>query len=87
MCPVWSVHGLPLCALWRAVFLSVLFFLLTQSQGWINFISLSDGLRHLFGDYNPSSLFMYCVIYDLEGSNDANPQDAKLTLVGEIFFP
>jgi hypothetical protein len=37
--------------------------------------------------HNPSSIFMCCVIYDLEGSNDANPQDANLTLVGEICFP
>jgi hypothetical protein len=38
-------------------------------QGWISFISLPDGLRHLFGDHNPSPLvaplFMCCVIYDL----------------------
>jgi hypothetical protein len=54
------------------------------SQGWINFFLLPDGLRHLFGDHNPSSLFfMCCVIYDLERSNDAYPQDANLTLVGE----
>jgi hypothetical protein len=50
------------------------------------------GLRHLLGDHNSSSIFIYvlcdicCVIYDLEGSNDANPQDANLTLVGEICF-
>ena len=56
-------------------------------QGWINFFSLPDALRHLIGDHNPSSIFMCCVIYDLEGSNDANPQDANLTLVGEICFP
>jgi hypothetical protein len=30
---------------------------------------------------------MYCVIYDLEGSNDVYPQDANLTLVGEKYFP
>ena len=28
-----------------------------------------------------------CVIYDREGSNDAYPQDANLTLFGEIYFP
>jgi hypothetical protein len=46
-------------------------------------------LAHIdvFGDHNPSSIFMCCVIYDLEGSNDAYPQDANLTLVGEIYFP
>jgi hypothetical protein len=55
--------------------------------GWIKFFSLPDGLRQLFGDHNPSSIFMCCVIYDLEGSNDANPQDANLTLVGAICFP
>jgi hypothetical protein len=57
------------------------------SQGWINFFSLPDGLRQLFGDHNPSSTFMCCVIYDLEGSNDAYPHGANLTLVGEIYFP
>jgi hypothetical protein len=41
------------------------------SQGWINFFSLPDGLRHLFGDHNPSSILICCVIYDLEGNNDA----------------
>jgi hypothetical protein len=41
---------------------------------------------YLFGDHNPSSIFMCCVIYDLEGSNDANPQDANLTLVSESSF-
>jgi hypothetical protein len=56
------------------------------SQGWINFFLLPDGLRHLFGDHNPSSILIYCVIYDLEGSNDAYPQDANLTLIGEIYF-
>jgi hypothetical protein len=48
---------------------------------------LNHGLRHLFGDHNPSSIFMCGVIYGLEGTNDANPQDANLTLVGEIYFP
>ena len=85
---VGSVHGLPL---WWAVdlegCLSVCSFFFSCLPGWINFISLSDGLGHLFGDHNPSSLFMCCVIYDLEVSNDANPQDANLTLVGEIYFP
>jgi hypothetical protein len=58
------------------------------SQGWINFFSLPDGLSHLFGDHDLSSILICCVIYDLEGSNDANPQDANLTLVGEIYiFP
>ena len=33
------------------------------------------------------SILMCCVIHDLEGSYDANPQDANLTLVGEICFP
>jgi hypothetical protein len=28
---------------------------------------LPDGLRHLFEDHNPSSIFMCYVIYDLEG--------------------
>jgi hypothetical protein len=68
------------------LFLSVLFYF-SCLQGWINFFSLPDGLRHLFVDHNPSSLFMCYVIYDLEGSNDANPQDANFTLVGEICFP
>jgi hypothetical protein len=67
-----------------SVFLCVFF---SVSQGWINFFSLPDGLRHLFGDHNPSSILICCVIYDLEGSNDAYPQDANLTLVGEIYFP
>jgi hypothetical protein len=47
------------------------------SQGWINFFSLPDGLCHLFGDHNPSSILICCVIYDLEVRNDANPQDAN----------
>jgi hypothetical protein len=67
-----------------SVFLSFFF---SVSQGWINFFSLPDGLRHLFGDHNPSSILICCVIYDLEGSNDAYPQDANLTLVGEIYSP
>jgi hypothetical protein len=75
---------------WRAVvsllYFSVFFFF-SVSQGWINFFSLPDGLRHLFGDHNPSYLLICCVIYDLEGSNDAYTQDANLTLVGEIYFP
>jgi hypothetical protein len=33
------------------------------------------------------SILMCCVIHDLEGSYDANPQDANLTLVGKIYFP
>ncbi len=64
--------------------LSLLF---SVSQGWITFFSLPDGLRHLFGDHNPSSILICCVIYDLEGSNDAYPQDANLTLAGQIYFP
>jgi hypothetical protein len=65
-----------------------LWFFFSVSQGWINFFSLPDGLRHLFGDHhNPSSILICWVIYDLEGSNDAYPQDANLTLVGEIYFP
>jgi hypothetical protein len=67
-------------------FVSV-FLCFSVSQGWINFFSLPDGLCHLFGDHNPSSILTCCVIYDLEGSNDANPQDANLTPVGEIYFP
>ena len=51
-----------------------------------HFFSLPDGLRHLFGDHNPSSILICCVIYDLEGSNDAYPQDANLTLAGEIYL-
>jgi hypothetical protein len=57
------------------------------SQGWMNFFSLPDGLRHLFGDHIPSSIFMCCVMHDLEGINDAYPQGVNLTLVGEIYFP
>ena len=57
------------------------------SQGWINFFSLPDGLRHSFEDHNPSSIFMCVVMNDLEGSNDTNPQDANSTLVGEIYVP
>ena len=68
-------------------FVSAFSICFSVSQGWINFFSLPDGLRHLYGDHNPSSIFMCCVIYDLEGSNDAYPQDANLTLVGEIYFP
>jgi hypothetical protein len=30
---------------------------------------------------------MSYVIYDLEGSNDANPQGANLIPVGELYFP
>jgi hypothetical protein len=73
---------------WRAV-VSLLYFsvFFSVSQGWINFFSLPDGLRHLFGDHNPSSILICCVIYDLEGSNNAYPQDANLTLVGKIYFP
>jgi hypothetical protein len=67
-----------------SVFLCVFF---SVSQGWINFFLPPDGLRHLFGDHNPSSIRISCVIYDLEGINDANPQDANLTLTGEIYFP
>ncbi len=34
------------------------------------------------------TILMCCVIYDLEGRNDStNPQDANLTLDGEIYFP
>jgi hypothetical protein len=40
--------------------------------------------RSLFPE---SSISMCCVIYDLEGSNDRNPQDANSTLVGEIYLP
>ena len=69
-----------------SVFLCVLSFF-SVSPGSINFSSLPDGLHHLFGDHNPSSILICCVIYDLEGSNDANPQDANLTLAGEIYFP
>ncbi len=65
--------------------LSLCFF--SVSQGWIHFFSLPDGLCHLFGDHNPSSKHICCVIYDLEVSNDAYPKDANLTFVGEIFFP
>jgi hypothetical protein len=32
-------------------------------------------------------LYLCVVIYDLQGSNDADPQDADSTLVGEIYFP
>jgi hypothetical protein len=64
-----------------------LFLCFPVSQGWINFLSLPDGIRHLFGDHNPSSILICCVIYDLEGIYDAYPQDANLTLVGEIYFP
>jgi hypothetical protein len=71
--------------LFASVFLC--FFPPLSLKGWINFFSLPDGLRHLFGDHNPSSMLICCVIYDLEGSNDAYPQDANLTLVGEIYFP
>ena len=67
-----------------SVFLCVFF---SVSQGWIHFFSLQDGLCHLFGDHNPSSILECSVIYDLEGSNDAYPQDANLTFVGEIYFP
>jgi hypothetical protein len=56
-------------------------------SGLINFFSLPDGLRHLFGDHNPSSILICCVMYDLEGNNDAYPHEANLTLVGEIYFP
>jgi hypothetical protein len=88
---VGSVQGFSFGGLftWRAV-VSLLYFSVffsSVSQGWINFFSLPDGLRHLFGDHNPSSILICCVIYDLEGSNDAYPQDANLTLVGEIYFP
>jgi hypothetical protein len=31
-------------------------------------------------------LQLCCVIYDLEGSYDAYPQDANLTFVGKMFF-
>ncbi len=48
---------------------------------------LFGDIYHQVGDHNPSSILICCVIYDLEGSNDANPQDANLTLVGEIYFP
>jgi hypothetical protein len=69
-------------------FVSVfLCFFFPASQGWIHFFSLPDGLRHLFGDHNPSSILICCVIYDLEGNNDAYSQDANLTLAGEIYFP
>ncbi len=69
-----------------SVFLCVLSFF-SVSQGWNYFFSLPDGLRHLFGDHNPSSILICCVVYDLEGSNDAYPQDVNLTLAGEIYFP
>jgi hypothetical protein len=62
-------------------------FLSFFGSNWINFFSLPDGLRHLFGDHNPSSIPICCVIYDLEGSNDAYPHDANLTLVCEIYSP
>jgi hypothetical protein len=87
---VGSVQGFSFGGLstWRAV-VSLLYFsvLFAVSQGWINFFSIPDGLRHLFGDHNPSSIHICCVIFDLEGSNDAYPQNANLTLVGEIYFP
>jgi hypothetical protein len=37
-------------------------------------------VRHLFGDHNPSSIFLCCLTYcdDLDGSIDANLQDANL---------
>jgi hypothetical protein len=38
-------------------------------------------------DHTPSSILICCVIYDLEGSNDTYPQDANLTLAGEIYSP
>ena len=75
-------------SIWRAVvslLSSSVFF--SVSQGWIHFFSLPDGLCHLFGDHNQFSILICCVIYDLEGSNDTYPQDANLTLVGEIYFP
>ncbi len=88
---VGSVQGFSFggLSIWRSVvsLLSFSVFFVLVSQGWIHFFSLPDGLCHLFGDYNPSSILICCVIYDLEGVNDTHPQDANLTFVGEICFP
>ena len=72
--------------IWRAVqkegclyLCSLCFFLLLYFCTGINIFSLPDGLRHLLGDYNPTYISMCCVIYDLEGSNDAYLLDANLT--------
>ena len=51
------------------------------------FFSLPDGIRHLFRDHNPYSIlhipyYVLCVIYDLEGSNDVNPQSIGRTIKG-----
>ena len=51
-------------------------FPLSCLAGWISFFALPDGLCHLVKDHNPSSIFVCCVIYDLEGSTDAILQDA-----------
>ena len=77
---------------WRAVFFCVcdfVFFLVSVAGS--TFFSLPDGLRHLFRDHNPYSIFhipysMLYVIYDLEGSNAVNPQVRNLFHVGKIYL-
>jgi hypothetical protein len=79
---------------WRAV--SLFFFLcFSLSHVYVagsTFFSLPDGLRHLCRDHNPYSIlhipyFMLYVIYDLEGSNDVNPQVRNLFHVFKIYLP
>ena len=70
---------------WRAISLSVFlisFSFFPVSVAGSTFLSLPDGLRHLFRDHNPYSIlhipyYVLCVIYDLEGSNDVNPQSTE----------
>ena len=75
-------------SIWRAIcwegcpFVCVIFF--PVSVDGSTFSSLPDGLRHFFGDHNPYSILhipysMLSVIYDLEGSNDVNPQSTELS--------
>jgi hypothetical protein len=47
----------------------------------------NSGLRHILGDHNPTYISMCCVIYDLEGSNDAYLLDANLTSDDAKKFP
>ena len=84
---VTSVQGFSLggLSIWRAVVSTLCFFF--RLSGVDHFFSLPDGLSHSFGDHYPSSILICCVVYDLEGSNDAYPQDVNLTLAGEIYFP
>ena len=70
-----------------SVFLCVFSLSLRDGSTSFRYQMVVNGLRHLFEDHNPSSILICCVIYDLEGSNDAYPQDANWTLVGEIYFP